>query len=58
MRRNATRRADRLAGAAVAALAALALVDATGAGTMEPGAVLAAAIGIAGLVIVLRARLR
>lgn len=49
--------ADRLAGLAVAALAALALVDASGS-TMQPGALLVAAIGISGLVLVVRTRLR
>ena len=51
-------RADRLAGAAVAVLAAFALADATDVATMQHAAILAAAVGIAGLVILLRARLR
>ncbi|HWV87660.1 MAG TPA: hypothetical protein VNZ62_19570 [Capillimicrobium sp.] len=49
---------DRLAGVAVAGLAALALVDATGAAPMEPGALPVAAFGVAGLVIVARTRPR
>jgi hypothetical protein len=49
---------DRLAGAFVAVLAAFALLDASGAGRLEPGAILAMGVGVAGLVIVLRTRVR
>jgi hypothetical protein len=52
------RRNERLSGAFVAVLAAFALLDASGAGRMEPGAILAMAVGVAGLVIVLRTRTR
>jgi hypothetical protein len=50
--------ADRLAGAAVVALAALALTDAANWATMQHAAVAVAAIGIAGLVVMVRARVR
>ena len=56
--RGGSARADRLAGAAVVALAALALVDADDLAAMQHAAVLVAALGIAGLVLMLRARLR
>jgi hypothetical protein len=49
---------ERLAGTFVALLAAFALLDATGAGRVDPGAMLAMGIGVAGLVIVLRTRPR
>lgn len=49
---------ERVAGGFVALLAAFALLDASGAGRMEPGAILAMAVGVAGLVIVLRTRSR
>ena len=49
---------ERLAGAIVALLAAFALLDASGAGRMQPGAILAMGIGVTGLVIVLRTRAR
>lgn len=50
--------ADRIAGAAVALLAALALADVTNLATMQHAAVFVAAIGVAGLAIILRARPR
>jgi hypothetical protein len=49
-------RRDRLSGAFVVLLAAFAVLDASGAGRMEPGALLAMAVGVAGLVILLRTR--
>ncbi len=51
-------RRERLAGAIVALLAVFALLDASGAGRIEPGAILAMGVGVTGLVIVLRTRAR
>jgi hypothetical protein len=48
--------ADRISGVAVALLAALALADVTNLATMQHAAVLVAAIGVAGLAAILRAR--
>jgi hypothetical protein len=50
--------ADRLAGGAVAALAALALIDVGDLAAMQHAAILVAALSIAALVVVLRTRLR
>jgi hypothetical protein len=56
--RGSSVRADRLAGLAVVALAALALTDAGNWAAMQHVAVVTAALGVAGLVVMLRTRLR